>query len=41
MSSHMDRNVFRIYNAKVNYLYEDWIWTCRKGKVKSENGKST
>ena len=41
MVSSMDRNVYRIYSAKVNYLYEDWTWSCKKGKTKSENGTFT
>ena len=41
MVSGMDRNVYRIYSAKVNYLYEDWTWSCKKAKTKSENGTFT
>ena len=41
MVSGMDRNVYRIYSAKVSYLYEDWTWSCKKGKTKSENGTIT
>ena len=40
MASSMDRNVYRVYSAKVNYIYEDWTWSCKKAKSKSNYGNN-
>ena len=36
----MGRSVYRINGVKVSYIYDNWIWSCKKGSARTAENSS-